>query len=95
MDELRVAIGVKVRFKKKLVRRRLKWAGHVERMGDEALAKRSDAHKLDGKRRRGRSIMRWEDCVKRGLVRVGGEGRTTTQDRRSWRQLIENGETEK
>ena len=54
-------------FKKKLVRSRLKWAGHVERMGDETLAKRSDVQRVEEKRRRGRQRMRWEDCVKRDL----------------------------
>ena len=34
--------------------------------------------------------MRWEDCVKRDMERVGGELRRTTKDRRSWRLLIEN-----
>ena len=34
MGELRVEVGGKERFKKKLVRDRLKWAGRVERMGD-------------------------------------------------------------
>ena len=43
VDELRVEIGVKEGFQKKLVRSRLIWAGHVERMGDEKLAKRGDA----------------------------------------------------
>ena len=38
MDELKGEIGVKESFKRKLVRRRLKWAGHVERIGDEKLA---------------------------------------------------------
>ena len=31
------------------MRSRLKWAGYVERMGDEKLAKRSDAQKVEGK----------------------------------------------
>ena len=35
MDELRVEFGEKESFKKKLVRNRLKWTGHVESMGDE------------------------------------------------------------
>ena len=35
MNELRMEVGVKVSFKKNLSRSRLKWAGHVERMGDE------------------------------------------------------------
>ena len=34
MGELRVEFGVKVSLKKKLVRSRLSWAGHVEGMGD-------------------------------------------------------------
>ena len=42
MDELRVEVGLKERFKKNLVRTWLKWAGHVERMGDETLAKRAE-----------------------------------------------------
>ena len=61
------------------MRSRLNGAGHVERMGDETLAKRSDAQKVEGKRRRGRSIMHWEDSDKRDLERVGGEWRTTAK----------------
>ena len=34
----------------KLVRSRLNWAGHVERMGDEKLAKKADVQKVEGKR---------------------------------------------
>ena len=60
MDEQKVEDGVKESLKKKLVRSRLKWAGHVERMGDEKLAKRSDTQKVEGKRRRVRPRMRWE-----------------------------------
>ena len=36
MDELRVEVGLKESFKKKLVRSR--WAGHLEKMGDGKLA---------------------------------------------------------
>ena len=32
--------------------------------------------------RRRRPRMRWEDCVKRGLERVGGEWRTTAKERK-------------
>ena len=42
-------------------------AGHVERMGDEKWAKRSDAQKVECKRMRGRPRVRREDCVKRDL----------------------------
>ena len=41
-------------------------------------------------RKTGRPIIRWEDCVKRDLERVGGEWRTTAKDRRSWRLVMEN-----
>ena len=40
MDELRLEVGVKESIKKELVTSRLKWAGHVERMGDEKPGKR-------------------------------------------------------
>ena len=43
MDKQKVEVGVKEGCKKKLMRSRLKWAGHVERMGDEKLAERADA----------------------------------------------------
>ena len=39
VDELRVEVEVKDSFKKKLVRNRLKWAGIVERMGDDHICK--------------------------------------------------------
>ena len=42
MDGLRVEVGVKERFKKKVVKSRLKWARHVERIGVEKLEKRAD-----------------------------------------------------
>ena len=47
-----VEVGVKGSFNKKLVSSRLKWAGHVDRMGDVKLAKRGDAQNVEGKRRR-------------------------------------------
>ena len=52
-----------------------------EKNGRGKLAKRADAQKVDGKIRLGRPRMRWEDCVKRDLEKVGGEWRTTAIDR--------------
>ena len=71
--------GRNILRRKKLARSKLKWAGHIERMGDEKLAKRSDTQKMEGKGRRGRPRMRWEDCVKRDLERVGREWGTTAK----------------
>ena len=50
MDEMRLEVGVKGSFKKKLVKSRSTWAGHVKRMGDEKLKKRADAQKVEGNR---------------------------------------------
>ena len=68
MEELREEAGVRESFTRKLVRSRLRWAGHVERMEWVRLTKRADALGVEGRRRRGRPI--WEDCMKRGLVGV-------------------------
>ena len=103
LDELRVEFGMKESSTKKLVRSRLKCAGHMYRMGAKniieweikTLAKRADAQKVEGKRRRRSSRMRWEDCVKRDLERMGGQRSTTAKDRRSCRLLIENAVREK
>ena len=39
--------------------------------------------------------MRWEDCVKRDLERVGDEWSTTAKDIGTWRLLIEDTVREK
>ena len=41
MVELREETGVQRRLTERLVRSRLRWAGHVERMADERLPKRA------------------------------------------------------
>ena len=75
MEELREEVGVRESLMRKLVRSRLKWAGHVERMEGEWLMKRAHALRVEGRRRRGRPRLRWEDCVKIDMGGVGGEGR--------------------
>ena len=58
IDELRVEDGVMETFKNKLVSSGLKWAGHVERMRDETLSKRSDAQKVENQDCDGRTALR-------------------------------------
>ena len=48
-DDLRVEVGMKTSFKKKLMRSRLIWAGLVERLEDEKLA--INDQKVEGERR--------------------------------------------
>ena len=47
----------------RLVRSRLQWAGHVERMADDRLPKRAAELHEEGRTRRGRPMLTWEDCV--------------------------------
>ena len=57
----------------RLVRNGLQWAGQVERMADDRLPKEATELREQGRGRRGRSRLGWEDCVKRDM-RKAGEG---------------------
>jgi len=52
--------------------RRMKWAGHVARMGEDRGVRRVLARKPEGKRPLGRPRRRWEDNIKMDLQEVGG-----------------------
>jgi hypothetical protein len=51
--------------------RRLRWAGHVARMGEGRGMYRVLVGKLEGKRPLGRPRLRWEDNVRMDLQEVG------------------------
>ena len=82
LDQLREEVSVREResLTRKLMRKRLKWAGHLEIMKGERLKKRADSLRVEGRRRRGRPRLKWDDCVKRDLACVGGEWRMRTRD---------------
>ena len=46
------------------MRSRSQWAGHVERVADDRLPKRAAELREQGRRRRGRPRLRWEDSDK-------------------------------
>ena len=73
----------------RLVRSRLQWAGHVERMADDRIPKRAPELCEQGRRRRGRPRLRWEDCVKRDVRKAGEEEdwKKKTRDRGGWKRL--------
>ena len=48
MEEPREEVGVRESLTRKLVRGRLKWTGHVERMEGVRLTKRADALGVEG-----------------------------------------------
>ena len=69
------------------MRSRLQWARHVERMADDRLPKRAAELREQGRRRRGRPRLTWEDCVKRDVQKAVEEEDWTkkTRDRGGWK----------
>jgi hypothetical protein len=71
--------------------RRIKWAGHVARMGEERNACRLLLGKPEGKRPLGRPKRRWVDNIKMDLLEIGWGGVdwiSLAQDRDKWRALV-------
>jgi hypothetical protein len=71
--------------------RRMKWAGHVARMGEDRGVYRVLVGKPKGKRPLGKLRRRWEDNIKIDLQEVGGgrgDWMELAQDRESWRILV-------
>jgi hypothetical protein len=52
--------------------RRMRWAGHVARMGEDRGVHRALAGKPEKKRPLGRPRCRWEDNIKMDFQEVGG-----------------------
>ena len=71
--------------------RRIRWAGHVARMGERRGVYRVLVGKPEGKRPLGRPRRRWEDNIKMDLQEVGFWGVDwieLAQDRDRWRALV-------
>ena len=71
--------------------RRMRWAGHVARMGESRGVYRVLVGKPEGKRPLGRPKRRWEDNIKMDLQQVGCGGVDwiqLAQDRKRWRGLV-------
>jgi hypothetical protein len=71
--------------------RRMKWAGHVARLGEERGVHRVLMGKTEGKRPRGRPRCRWEDNIKMDIQEVGGgcgDWAELAEDRDRWRALL-------
>jgi len=71
--------------------RRMRWAGHVARMGEERRVCRVLVGKREGKRPLGRPRRRWVDNIRMDLQDVGCgymDWIGLAQDRDSWRTLL-------
>jgi len=70
--------------------RRMRWVGHVARMGEGRGVHRVLVREPEGKRPLGKPRPRWEDNIKMDLREVGGGGdwMELAQDRDRWRALV-------
>jgi hypothetical protein len=71
--------------------RRMRWAGHVARMGEGRGVYRVLVGKPEGKRSLGRLRRRWEDNIKMDLREIGIHGANwfqLAQDRVQWRAFV-------
>ena len=71
--------------------RRMRWAGHVARMGEERVLYRFLVGKPEGRRQLGRPRRRWVDNIRMDLQEVGCgymEWIGLAQDRDRWRTLV-------
>jgi hypothetical protein len=70
---------------------RMRWAGHVARMGEKMNVYRLLVRKPEGKRPLGRPRRRWMDKIKMDLLDVGlsvVDWIDLVQDRYRWRALV-------
>jgi hypothetical protein len=71
--------------------RRMRWAGHVARMGEERKVYKILVGKPEGKRALGRPRRRWEDGIRMDLREIGLRGVDwirLSQDRDRWRSVV-------
>jgi hypothetical protein len=71
--------------------RRMRWAGHVARMGEKLNAYRTFVGMPEGKRPLGRRRRRWVDNIKTDLREIGWHGMDwidLAQNRDQWRALV-------
>jgi hypothetical protein len=71
--------------------RRMRWAGHVARMGEERYVHRILMGKSEGKRPLGRPRRRWENGIRMDLREIGCRSVDwiqLAQDRDRWRALV-------
>jgi len=74
----------------RMIKSRMRWAGHVARIGEIRALYRILVGKPEGKRQLGRPRRRWEDNIKMDLQEVGCGGMDwieLVQDRDRWRAV--------
>ena len=61
------------------------------RMEEKRMVKKADGLREQGRRKRGRSRLRWEDCVRRDASKIGvaESGESWAGDRGQWRSIVQ------
>ncbi|CAH2085918.1 unnamed protein product [Euphydryas editha] len=73
---------------------RLRWLGHVERMGEDRAVKRAYLGRPIGRRPVGRPRYRWKDMAEADLRQIKANNwREIAQDRAKWRNLVSEAKT--
>ena len=95
-EEIRKRTGI-WKLQDRIETTKLKWYGHMMRMGEERVPQKTFLEKVTGKRPRGRPRKRWRDSVKECIEKKGGKpedvlqvGKEWWRDRQRWRSLIHN-----
>jgi hypothetical protein len=75
----------------RVMKSRMRWAGHVARMGEGRVVYRVLVGRPEGKRPLGRPRRRWENNIKMDLRKIGIDGANSiqlAQDRVQWRAFV-------
>jgi hypothetical protein len=75
----------------RIIKSRMRWAGHVARMGEKRIVYRLLVGKPEGKRPLGRPRRRWIDNIMMDLLEIGlgvVDWIGLAQDRYGWRALV-------
>jgi len=68
---------------------RVSWLGHLERMEEDRVPKKTFTQELEGTRRRGRPRKRWKEEVERALQVLGvRRWRELVADRKKWKDIV-------
>ena len=73
---------------------RLRWIGHIARLGDDRLPKQMLFGKLSASRPAGGPLLRWSDCVKKDLKHASipeDSWLELAQDADTWKKLSKDG----
>ena len=87
--EIRELTG-QIKLQNEVILRRLRYAGHCARMGDDRMPKKILNGRVQGRRPLGRPRYRWNDNIKqdiRDVINHPEQWQDMAQDRRHWRGL--------